>query len=288
VFGMIVDSLILAGGRSSRLGHSDKRNLLLDGETLLQRSVDAVRQAGARRVVVVGDEGVDDVVAVREDPAFAGPVAAIAAGLRALPGDADAVVVIACDMPRVGGALPILLDAFSGEGVIAVDRGRRQQLAIVVLTTALAAAIDQLPTVVDASMRALLGTLDLVDVVVPEGSTDDIDTWDDAARFGITRTIDRSPPMTESDPPPADDADGILADWSNEVRAALGIEADVDIRSVLGLAGVVAHSVVRPAAPLTTYLVGFAAGRAAALGEDPATAAADATRTAKDLAARRS
>jgi hypothetical protein len=94
--------------------------------------------------------------------------------------------------------------------------------------------------------------------------------------------------MTESDPPPADDADGILADWSNEVRAALGIEADVDIRSVLGLAGVVAHSVVRPAAPLTTYLVGFAAGRAAALGEDPATAAADATRTAKDLAARRS
>lgn len=102
--------------------------------------------------------------------------------------------------------------------------------------------------------------------------------------------------MTESDPPtpdetlrgPQDDADGILADWSNEVRAALGIGADVDIRSVLGLAGVVAHSVVRPAAPLTTYLVGFAAGRAAALGEDPATAAEAATRTAKELAARRS
>jgi len=94
--------------------------------------------------------------------------------------------------------------------------------------------------------------------------------------------------MTESDPPPADETDGILTDWANEVRAALGIEADVDIRSVLGLAGVVAHSVVRPAAPLTTYLVGFAAGRAAALGEDPATAADAATRITKDLAARRS
>jgi hypothetical protein len=94
--------------------------------------------------------------------------------------------------------------------------------------------------------------------------------------------------MTEPDPPTPDDTDGILADWSNEVRAALGIEADVDIRSVLGLAGVVAHSVVRPAAPLTTYLVGFAAGRAAAAGTDPATAAADATLIAKDLAARRS
>jgi hypothetical protein len=102
--------------------------------------------------------------------------------------------------------------------------------------------------------------------------------------------------MTESDPPlpdetlrePQDGTDGILADWSNEVRAALGIDADVDIRSVLGLAGVVAHSVVRPAAPLTTYLVGFAAGRAAALGDDAVAAATDATRIAKDLAARRS
>jgi hypothetical protein len=92
--------------------------------------------------------------------------------------------------------------------------------------------------------------------------------------------------MTESDPPPADETDGILADWSNEVRAALGIAADVDIRSVLGLAGVVAHSVVRPAAPLTTYLVGFAAGRAAALGSDPVEAAAAATRVVRDLAAR--
>jgi molybdopterin-guanine dinucleotide biosynthesis protein A len=192
VFGMIVDSLILAGGRSSRLGHSDKRNLQIDGESLLQRSVDAVRATGARALVIVGDEGVDGVPAVREDPAFAGPVAAIAAGLRALPGDADAVLVIACDMPGAIAALPILIDAFAGDGVIAVDRGRRQHLAIVVRALALTAAIDKLPTVVDASMRELLGTLDLVEVVVPEGSTDDIDTWDDAARFGATRPTDRS------------------------------------------------------------------------------------------------
>jgi molybdopterin-guanine dinucleotide biosynthesis protein A len=194
VFGMIVDSLILAGGRSSRLGDSDKQKLQIDGETLLHRSVDAAQRAGARHVFIVGDEGVDDVPAVREEPAFAGPVAAIAAGLRALPGDADAVLVIACDMPHVDAALPVLLAGFERGGAIAVDRGRRQQLAIVVRTTALAAAIGQMPTVVDASMRALLGTLDLVEVVVPEGSTDDIDTWDDAARFGATHPTDRSHP----------------------------------------------------------------------------------------------
>lgn len=82
--------------------------------------------------------------------------------------------------------------------------------------------------------------------------------------------------------------DGILSTWADELRAALEIEADVDIPAVLGLAGVAAHAVVRPAAPLTTYLVGFAAGRAAAAGADPAEAAAEATRVARDLASRRS
>ena len=33
-------------------------------------------------------------------------------------------------------------------------------------------------------MRALLDALDLTEIPVPDGSTDDIDTWDDAARLG--------------------------------------------------------------------------------------------------------
>ncbi len=183
---MIVDALILAGGRSSRLGDSDKQNLQIGGVSLLNRAIDAVRRAGARSVIVVGDDSVDGVTAVREQPPFAGPVAAIAAGLRALPGDADVVLVIACDMPGVDAALPTLLAGFAGDGAIAVDRGRPQQLALAVRPEALERAVAALPTVVDASMRALLSSLELVEVSVPEGSTDDVDTWDDAARFGAT------------------------------------------------------------------------------------------------------
>lgn len=194
VFGMIVDSLILAGGRSSRLDHSDKQKLQISGETLLHRAIDAVRAAGAREVVIVGDDAADGVAAVREQPPFAGPVAAIAAGLRALPGDSDAVLVIACDMPEVAAALPTLLAGFAGDGVIAVDRGRRQHLVIAIAAEALRAAIDALPSVVDASMRALLGNLELIEVAVPDGSTDDIDTWDDAAKFGASPAFDRSQP----------------------------------------------------------------------------------------------
>jgi hypothetical protein len=88
----------------------------------------------------------------------------------------------------------------------------------------------------------------------------------------------------------SDDAEfeAVLEAWADEVRAALDIDAEVDVKAVLGLAGVAAHAVLRPAAPLTTYLVGFAAGRAAASGEDPAVAAAEATRLARELAAKRS
>lgn len=88
----------------------------------------------------------------------------------------------------------------------------------------------------------------------------------------------------------SDDAEfeAVLEAWADEVRAALGIDAQVDVKAVLGLAGVAAHAVLRPAAPLTTYLVGFAAGRASASGEDPAEAAAEATRVARELAAKRS
>lgn len=85
-----------------------------------------------------------------------------------------------------------------------------------------------------------------------------------------------------------EDFDALLEAWADEVRTALGIDAEVDVKAVLGLAGVAAHAVVRPAAPLTTYLVGFAAGRAAASGADVAAAAAEATRIARELASTRS
>ena len=53
-----------------------------------------------------------------------------------------------------------------------------------------------------------------------------------------------------------------LATWVDVAASELGISgADVDIDAVLGLARDAAHHVERPAAPLTTYLLGFAAAR---------------------------
>lgn len=74
-----------------------------------------------------------------------------------------------------------------------------------------------------------------------------------------------------------------LADWNERLSTALGVPP-ADIDEVLGLAGVVAHSVVRPAAPLSTYLVGYAAAQLAATGLSPQDAFAQALAIAQQLA----
>ena len=50
-----------------------------------------------------------------------------------------------------------------------------------------------------------------------------------------------------------------LHDWMDELCDALEIDAEVDEALVLDLARDAAHNVERPAAPITTYLLGYAA-----------------------------
>lgn len=53
----------------------------------------------------------------------------------------------------------------------------------------------------------------------------------------------------------------MLDDWVSAVQDELDISIDVDVREVLAVAKVAAHSVQRPAAPVTTFLLGYAAAR---------------------------
>lgn len=59
-----------------------------------------------------------------------------------------------------------------------------------------------------------------------------------------------------------------LEDWAATVAAELGITTEFDVEQVLDLAAAAAHNVKRPAAPLTTFLVGLAAGQAGGTSED--------------------
>ncbi|MBX3098572.1 MAG: molybdopterin-guanine dinucleotide biosynthesis protein [Salinibacterium sp.] len=83
-----------------------------------------------------------------------------------------------------------------------------------------------------------------------------------------------------------DDDRTLLESWAVRLLTALDInDLELDIDGVLDLAGAAAKSVVRPAAPVTTFLVGYAAGRAAAAGTDPIRAVTEATTAAETLAA---
>jgi hypothetical protein len=76
-------------------------------------------------------------------------------------------------------------------------------------------------------------------------------------------------------------ADDDLAPWITALCGALDLDpASVDRDLLLDLARDAAHGVARPAAPLTTFLVGLAAGRS---GGD-ATAVDRAAAIAKQLA----
>ncbi|MEO6827752.1 MAG: NTP transferase domain-containing protein [Microbacteriaceae bacterium] len=196
---MLFDAIVLAGGRSSRLDGVPKAEFVDGGHTLLDRSLAAVRDA--EDVVVVGTVLTGRVPAAvritRESPPFGGPAAGIAAGMAALsdrPNDPNGfTVVLACDMPGVAAAVPVLLAKFpippDVDGVIAVEAGRRQPLVAVYRSTALRAAIalNRSPAGLSGlPVFRLINGLNLIPVVVPDGSTADVDTWADAARLGLT------------------------------------------------------------------------------------------------------
>nr|WP_162934580.1 PucR family transcriptional regulator ligand-binding domain-containing protein [Streptomyces scabiei] len=114
-------------------------------------------------------------------------------------------------------------------------------------------------------LRRLTAALRLTRITDPVASFD-CDTWDDiaAARARIR------------------EHGHVLDEWISAVKDELGIDLDVDITELLDLARDAAHSVARPAAPLTTFLIGYAAARA---GGGPE-AVTEAARKASALALR--
>ncbi len=188
---MTVDAIVLTGGRGSRLGGADKGALTLGGQTLLARTLAAASSARATVVVGPRDGTPPDMLTAREEPPFAGPVAAIAAGLEALPSPPAArVLVLACDMPFAAEAVGELWEAGgagdghgAADGAWAVDPdGREQPLLAVYRRGALVGALAALDTVVNAPMRALTSPLIMTPVAVGRAALD-ADTWDDVERL---------------------------------------------------------------------------------------------------------
>ena len=150
----------------------------------------------------------------REEPPFAGPAAAIAAGLAALEQDDAARRATGSGAPDPrpgvrhaargrGGAVPCRRGGRSRglagrDGVMALSAdGRKQPLVGFYGTAALqrsAADAARRGALENASVFALLASLEVRAVRVPSGSTDDVDTWDDASALGVTGRIQGNDP----------------------------------------------------------------------------------------------
>ncbi|MFJ6573929.1 NTP transferase domain-containing protein [Streptomyces sp. NPDC091292] len=266
------DAVVLAGGAAKRLGGADKPGVRVGGRALLDRVLAAC--PGAVTTVVVADPRptARPVTWAREEPAGAGPLAALDAGLRRTT--ADEVVVLSADLPFLGEeTVRGLLDALRGgdaDGVLLTDAGGRDQPLVAAYRAApvrreLAALTAERGGLTGLPLRLLVGALDLARISDPVASFD-CDTWDDIA---VARSRIR-------------EHGHVLDEWISAVKDELGIDLDVDIGVLLDLARDAAHGVARPAAPLTTFLVGYAAAQ----GKGGPEAVADAARKAAALALR--
>lgn len=268
------DAVVLAGGGARRLGGADKPGLRVGGRALLDRVLGACSGAGTTVVVAAPRPTARPVEWAREDPAGAGPLAALDAGLRRTA--AEHVVVLSADLPfleeQTVGRLLAALRESGADGAVLRDPGGRDQPLVAAYrgaalkreTAKLAAEHDGLTGL---PLRSLTARLELTRVTDAVASFD-CDTWDDiaAARARIR------------------EHGHVLDEWISAVKDELGIELDVDTGLLLDLARDAAHGVARPAAPLTTFLVGYAAARAAQGGGPEAVA--DAARKAAALATR--
>ncbi|MET9498261.1 DUF6457 domain-containing protein [Streptomyces sp. NPDC006552] len=280
------DAVVLAGGAARRLGGADKPGVRVGGRALLDRVLSAC--AGARATVVVAEPRptARPVVWAREEPPGGGPLAALDAGIGALERQAagaargvwaQSVVVLSADLPFLGErTVRTLLDTLDArddtqdvDGALLTDGdGRDQPLVAVYRTDALRRVLAALRTehgaLTGLPLRLLVRNLKLTRITDPVASFD-CDTWDDiaAARSRIR------------------EHGHVLDEWISAAKDELGLDLDVDTGVLLDLARDAAHGVARPAAPLTTFLVGYAAAQAGGGREAVAAAAAKAVALAE-------
>jgi molybdopterin-guanine dinucleotide biosynthesis protein A len=145
--GMQLGSIVLAGGRSHRMG-SPKESLPFRGTTLLGHTVATLMQCTYPVVVVARDPGQElpplplESELVFDGAPDQGPLVGLIAGLEALAGSCEAAFVTACDVPfltarAVGGLADRLGDR---DMVIPRAGGKLQPLSAIYRTGVLAAA----------------------------------------------------------------------------------------------------------------------------------------------------
>lgn len=131
---MIFSAVVLAGGRSSRMGR-DKALLEIGGRSLLARQIETARAAGAEEVFISGrsdaDYGAFGLPVLHDERAGCGPISGVIAALRRATH--PHLLVLAVDLPlmRAGFLKGLLQDCAPGRGAVPCLGGHYEPLAAI-------------------------------------------------------------------------------------------------------------------------------------------------------------
>ena len=245
----IPDSIVVAGGSATRMGGVDKAMLPLGlgGSSLLE---DVVKSCPGKVFIVgnpreIGNYSGDSVTWVPDLNPDGGPAAGLWSGLISVT--SEYVFISAADQTLSNNTVSALIEAALGnDGAWAIRSvGTGQPLCACVRTDLLRDLL--MPTQgVNQSPLRLLSTLKMVGVNVNPDQVVDFDTWQDVAK-----AVKGSEAM-----------DQITQMWMARVATLLNVDPhEVLTTELLDLTREVAHGVERKSAPLTTFLLGYAAGK---------------------------
>ncbi|MDQ6437220.1 molybdopterin-binding/glycosyltransferase family 2 protein [Mesorhizobium sp. LHD-90] len=194
--GEAVHAVVLAAGRSTRMGGPNKLLARFGGVPLIRRVAESALASKAKSVTVVTGHQAERIRAAldgldlrfAENPDFAsGLASSLRAGVTALPvGSAGALVVLG-DMPEVSTAdLDRLIASFvasGGQQVVRASHGGKRGNPII-LPRAMFAEVMRLEGDVGARHIIETGAVGVIDVEIGEGAFVDVDTAEAMAEAG--------------------------------------------------------------------------------------------------------
>jgi molybdenum cofactor cytidylyltransferase len=183
-----VDIVVLAAGRSTRMGGANKLMALFEGRPLVRRVVEQALASRAGEVVVVTGHQEDRIsdalseLGVRRlhNAGYASGLAgSLKTGVRGLSAEADGALVMLGDMPAISAPdLDRLIDAFASAGGRAIARatvsGKRGNP--VILPRALFSEIMKLEGDTGARHIVEVGGYPVIDVEIGAAAEVDVDT----------------------------------------------------------------------------------------------------------------
>ena len=197
--GCKVAAIVLAAGRSSRMGPHNKLLQPIDGSTIIARVTSAAIASGAKPVIVVTGFEADRIedalwgldVMFANNPNFdEGMSGSIKTGLSALPASSDGAMILLGDMPAVEARdLKLLVGAFAGRKAICLPVCDGRHGNPVLWGASYFAEMMRLSGDVGAKQLIAKHSEYVIEVpVASNGIFADVDTPADLARLGASST----------------------------------------------------------------------------------------------------